>query len=122
MSTISLSQEEDMPIWELHFSGQYSASSFYAVINNRGVTPVHTPAVWKLDVPPRLHVFLWLLANDRLLTRDNLGKRRHVEDPSCLFCSELETSHHLFFDCFVAKLVWPVISELLNVSVGTDFE
>jgi hypothetical protein len=91
-------------------------------VNNRGVVPVHTPAVWKLNVPPRLHVFLWLLANDRFLTQDNLAKRRAVADGSCLFCSEAESSRHLFFDCFVAKLVWEVISELLNTSVGSDFE
>jgi hypothetical protein len=83
---------------------------------------VHAPAVWKLDVPPRLHVFLWLLANNKLLTRDNLAKRRPVEDQACLFCSENETSHHLFFDCYVAKLVWPGISDMLGVSVGVDFE
>jgi hypothetical protein len=122
MRSVSLSLDEDMPIWEFHESGQYSVSSFYAIINNRGVVPVHTPAVWKLNVPPRLHVFLWLLANDRLLTRDNLAKRRPVTDGSCLFCSEAESSRHLFFDCFVAKLVWEVISELLNTSVGSDFE
>jgi hypothetical protein len=122
MRSISLSLDEDMPIWEFHESGQYSVSSFYAIVNNRGVVPVHTPAVWKLNVPPRLHVFLWLLANDRLLTQDNLAKRRPVADGSCLFYSEVESSRHLFFDCFVAKLVWEVISELLNTSVGSDFK
>jgi hypothetical protein len=83
---------------------------------------MHTPAVWQLDVPPRLHVFLWLLANDKLLTRNNLTKRRHVDDLTCLSCSDSETCRHLFFDCFVAKLVWSGISDLLNVSVGSDFE
>ena len=104
-----------------HSSGVYSVSSFYAIINNRGVVPVHTPAVWKLKVPPRLHVFLWLLANNRLLTRDNLAKRRYVDDLSCLFYSEPETCHHLFFDCFVAKMVWVTISEIVDTPVGADF-
>jgi hypothetical protein len=111
-----------MPIWMLESSGQYSIRSFYAVANDRGVVPVHTPAVWQLDAPPRLHMFLWLLANDKLLTRNNLAKRRHVDDLTCLFCSESETCRHLFFDCLVAKLVWSGISDLLNVSVGSDFE
>ena len=118
----SLSEEEIMPLWMLQSSGVYSVRSFYAIINNRGVVPVHTPAVWSLKVPPRLHVFLWLLANNRLLTRYNLSKRRHVDDLSCLFCSEPETCHHLFFDCVVAKMVWSTISELVGTPVGADFE
>jgi hypothetical protein len=122
MHTVSIGEEEDVPVWEFHSSGTYSVSSFYAVINNRGVVPIHTPAVWRLHVPPRLQVFLWLFANNKILTRDNLAKRRLVSDMSCMFCSELESCHHLFFDCFVAKLVWPVISEILGVSVGTNFE
>jgi hypothetical protein len=40
----------------------------------------------------------------------------------CFFCSDPESVNHLFFDCFVAKLVWPVISKLLNIEVGQDFE
>ena len=104
-----------------HSCGVYSVQSFYAIINDRGVIPVHAPAVWKLHVPPRLNVFLWLLANNKTLTKDNLAKRGHVSDPSCLFYSEYETCHHLFIDRLVAKLIWPYISELLGVSVGTDF-
>jgi hypothetical protein len=86
----------DEPVWEFHSIGQYSVSSFYAVVNNHGVILVHTYAVWKLHIPPRIHVFLWLLANNRVLTRDNLVKRIYVPDLSCLFCCGLETVHHLF--------------------------
>jgi hypothetical protein len=66
--------------------------------------------------------FLWLLANNKVLTRDNLAKRRPVDDPTCLFCSELESSCHLFFQCCVAKVLWTVISEITEVPVGADFE
>ena len=46
------------------------------------------------------------------LTRDNLAKRRSVVDQSCLFCSEMETVTHLFFECAVAKQIWVMISEV----------
>jgi hypothetical protein len=114
MHTVNIGEDEDVPVWEFHSSGTYSVSSFYAVINNRGVVPIHTPAVWRLHVPPRLQVFLWLFANNKILTRDNLAKRRPLNDLTCLFCSEPESCHHLFFGCFVAKLVWPVVSEILG--------
>jgi hypothetical protein len=65
-------------------------------------------------------MFLWLLINNRVLTRDNLAKRRKVEDKTCLFCAKKETCQHLFFDCVVAKRCWVLIYEIIEVSVGED--
>jgi hypothetical protein len=57
ISFVSLSDEEDTPIWMFHPSGEYSVKSFYAIVNNGGVVPIHMPAIWKLAVPPRIHGF-----------------------------------------------------------------
>ena len=65
-------------------------------------------------------MFLWLLINNRVLTPDNLAKRRKVEDETCLFCAKKETSQHLFFDCVVAKRCWVLISEIIEVSAGEN--
>jgi hypothetical protein len=62
-------------------------------------------------VPPRLHIFLWLLATNKTLSRDNLAIRT-VEDESCLFCDDKESIHHLFFECCMAKCMWQVCSEV----------
>jgi hypothetical protein len=70
--------------------------TLYAIINNRGVKQVFTPVMWKISVPSRLHVFLWLLANNKVLTRDNRAKRNNVDDKTRLFCSENESTMHLF--------------------------
>jgi hypothetical protein len=32
--------------------------------------------------------YLWLFSNNKTLTIDNLNKHRHVEDKTCVFCSE----------------------------------
>jgi hypothetical protein len=64
----------------------------------------YTPLVWKLYVPSRLHIFLLLLAKNKVLTRDNLAKRKKLDDLSCLFCTESESVSHLFFDCCVAQV------------------
>ena len=79
-------------------------------------------SIWKLTIPPRVQFFLWLLSNNRVLTRDNLGKCREVSDPTCLFCSEKESISHLFFECCVARNIWLIISELLNQDIGANFE
>ena len=47
-------------------------------------------AVWHIKVPPIILFFLWLVSHNKILTRDNLCKRQHLDDLSCLFCFMLE--------------------------------
>ena len=119
-STISLFFEEDEMIWCFASNGKYNSQSLYRIINFRGIIPVHVSAVWSLKIPPRVHFFLWLLAKNKLLTR-NLSVRKKLEDVSCLFCTEDESVHHLFFDCVVSKQIWAIISECLDISIGDKF-
>jgi hypothetical protein len=71
---------------------------------------------------PLLHVFLWLLANNKVLTRDNLAKRKQADDKTCLFCDEFEFVLHLFFECCVAQLLWKTVSEISALPLIKDFE
>jgi hypothetical protein len=91
------------------------------VINFRGVAPVYLPAVWKILIPPRVHFFLWLVSKNKLLSRDNLEKRRKLDDTSCLF-AEIETTHHLLFECMVAKRAWELISQVAGFELGSNYE
>jgi hypothetical protein len=69
----------------------------YMMLLMIGVLDMSTPLVmWKIIVPPWLHI-LWLLVNNKTLTRDNLVKRMKVDDGSCLFCNEAE--HVLWLLC-----------------------
>ncbi|KAM3272212.1 hypothetical protein ACQJBY_042422 [Aegilops geniculata] len=103
---IILNDEEDAIIWKFESNGRYSVRSMYGIVNFRGVCPIHIPKIWQLHVPPNIHIFLWLLAHDKLLFRSNLSKRQHLDDLTCLFCSEYENSNHLFFECAIATEVW----------------
>src|SRR3954469_6233403 len=82
---------------------------------------IHQP-VWKIRIPPKIHVFLWLLANNKIMPRDNLQKRHIIKPLDCVFCCELETVHHLFFDCIVAKNIWKTVSSFLGKQIGNNFE
>jgi hypothetical protein len=66
--------------------------------------------------------FLWLLTQNKILTRDNVNKSKTVPDDSCLFCCEPESVHHLFFDCAVAPQIWVNISDCLDTNLGSNFE
>jgi hypothetical protein len=50
--------------------------------------------------------FLWLFTKNKLLTRDNLCKRKNLDDKSGIFCSENESTYHIFF-----IVVYPVSYE-----------
>lgn len=56
------------------------------------------------------------------MTRDNL-KMRHIKKPeSCVFCSEKETIHHLFFDCVVAQSICQDTSQYFDRQIGSSYE
>lgn len=120
-STIVFADEEDSLIWMFNSNGVYFSQPLYKIINFRGIMPVYVPAVWNLKIPPRVHFFLWLLSQNKVLTRDNLSVRKKVDDKTCLFCKEHESVAHLFFDCVVAKQLWCNVSEILGRNVGLDF-
>jgi len=121
-STISFSEEEDTMMWQFSSKGVYNVLSLYKIINFRGIQPVLVSSIWDIKVPPRVQYFLWLLSKNRLLTRDNLSKRRKVDDPSCLFCEEQESVNHLFFECAVARRLWAVLSSIFDVQLGGSLD
>lgn len=120
--SISFSEDCDSVCWAFDGSSKFSVQSMYKIITFRGILPVHTPAVWQLSVPPRIHIFLWLLSNNKILTRINLAKRRHVGDLRCLFYNEHETTHHLFFECIIANIMWKHLSDIFDIALGSNYE
>jgi hypothetical protein len=121
-SSIEFLDESDSIIWKFISSGKYSVKSLYAVVNDRGVRQIFSLVVWKIIVPPRIHISLWLVTNIKILTRDNMSKRESLDDMSCLFWSEAESVNHLFFSCGVAKCAWEALSEVMKIRIGLDFE
>jgi hypothetical protein len=66
---------------------------------------------------PEIHLFLCLLAHNKLATIDNLNKKGLDKPVQCCFCSE-ESIKHLFFECVVAKTIWKMMSGLLGCELG----
>jgi hypothetical protein len=121
-SSIIFTEEEDAIVWLFNLTGRYSFQSLYSIVNDRVVMQVFTPIMWKIHAPPRIHIFLCLLGNNKILTGDNLTKKRTVDDMTCLFCMEPETTHHLVFDCCVAPIMWETISEVVGVVIKPYFQ
>jgi hypothetical protein len=121
-NSLTLSHEKDALIWKYNSNGQYSVQTLYAIVNCRVFSPFMLLLFGSWMCPPRVHIFLWLLANNRLLTRDNLCKRKEISDKTCLFCTEPESITHMFFECCVANLIWQELSCLFDKPIGADFE
>jgi hypothetical protein len=60
ISFVNLSNVDDQPIWIFRPSGSYSVKSFYGVISNGGVVPIHSSTVWVLWIPPGFMSFFGL--------------------------------------------------------------
>jgi hypothetical protein len=118
---VSLRDEPDSVVWVWDRLGMYSSHSFCAIINYRGVKPVYIPAIWKIGVPPKIQLFIWLLSHKKLATVDNLRKRGINKPDQCSLCNEKESIMHLFFECVVAKVIWGYVGEFLGVDIGKDY-
>lgn len=78
--------------------------SFYLALKNCQVKfPKQT--LWKLKLPMKIKVFLWLLLHRSILTKYNLPKRDWHGEKKCKFCAMDESIDHLFFSCPMARYV-----------------
>ena len=121
LSLTKFSQQKDSFIWKYESNGIYSSKSLYAIVNFRGVQPIYLPVVWSVKIPPRVQGFLWLFSQNKIMTCDNLRKRGIAKPLECVLCKEIESVHHLFFDCLVARLIWAEVNYVFSISV-TGYE
>ncbi|KAJ1689310.1 hypothetical protein LUZ63_013465 [Rhynchospora breviuscula] len=105
---LQLSQGNDKHLWNWRTDGKYSAASVYRKLISAGKHVFAFKNVWKLRVPPSVHIFLVLLAHGRILTQDQLLKRNIPFHPKCVMCDLqiTESRVHLFCECTFAMNVW----------------
>ena len=70
----------------------------------------------KPKIPYKIKIFMWLVENNAILTKNNLIWRHWVGDPICQFCTAHETIDHLFFQCPVAKVTWGIVAHCLGAT------
>jgi hypothetical protein len=72
--------------------------------------------VWKAKVPPRVAFFIWTAALGKILTTENLRKRRVIILDWCCMCkSSGESTKHLLLHCSVAWELWNMVFILFGI-------
>lgn len=103
--------EEDSIIWTLESSGEYSARSAYAIQFAGNIQSNHPRVIWNVWASPRHKFFVWLLLQNRLWTAARLQLRGWDNNYFCVLCERnLETAHHLFFECPCSTVVWQAMA------------
>jgi hypothetical protein len=89
-----------------------SQKAYKALIGVQPAVPLFS-WIWKSSCQAKHKFFFWLLLNDRLNTRNLLGRKKMVlQSYNCatLECNREETLQHLFLTCPFAEECWNFIS------------
>lgn len=80
--------------------------------------------MWKVHVPPKSVLLIWILLHYRLPTWDRLQQKNLMGSGWFSLCkNSLETNVHLLCDCPFASQVWKdveAVTNLLNMWVKGD--
>lgn len=105
-----------MDSWWTKQGQQYSIGKAYKKIKNQGSKVVWDSIIWnRLSFPK--HRFTWWLAMlERLQAKQRLMMFGVCTNNLCCLCSkEIETHHHLFYECPVTVEVWKKACAWLGV-------
>lgn len=119
---IKMGVGRDRVEWTLTGDKNFSTKSLYRKL----VTDEYTypqKFLWKVKIPAKIKVFLWLVNKRSILTKDSLIKRGWVGSNLCVMCGREETIDHLFFTCTTASLLWSILKCSFNLkSIPNNFE
>ncbi|XP_039120313.1 uncharacterized protein LOC120256691 [Dioscorea cayenensis subsp. rotundata] len=109
---------KDLKLWSLTVNRSFSVKSFYDRLNDGGLRCPIAKFFWKGPCPRKVNIFNWLVWKDKILTLENLAKRRCNKLPTatCVLCHEaVESVDHLFLQCRFFLEVWAQISRVLQL-------
>jgi hypothetical protein len=114
----------DCVSWKWGKNKEFSVKSLYDNITSITYGP-YLKHIWKGKIPPKIKIFMWLLENNVLLTKENMVRRNWNGNTSCGFCDEFESTTHLFFNCHISagfglSIIW-VMSKILVLFVLLPF-
>lgn len=122
----ALSEHADALEWWWFMECKFSTKRCYKVLQDGGIRPLISTIVWKIWIPKKAKLFVWLSANSKILTKANLLKRGWAGNGEFTLCgNDFETNDYLLLVCPFSKMVWPKLlsycwqtSSLLSMIYG----
>jgi hypothetical protein len=94
---------EDQLWWSPSHKGKFKVRSFYKVLACKEVVHFSWKSIWQTKAPLKVAFFAWTVALGKILTMDNLRKRRAIVIDRCCMCKTNVESVDLLFHCEVAR-------------------
>lgn len=101
--------ENDRAGWRNETSGLYSVKTTYELASDSSssIEAAKWNNIWKLKVPSRIKVFVWLVRHNRIMTNQYRFKCGLTECDKCTSCGGLvEDTEHVIRRCPVADELW----------------
>jgi hypothetical protein len=105
LNTISPNDVKDEVRWKWLNMKQFTVKLVYQQLTKDHCGQSYQ-VIKKTKIPLKIKIFMWMVAQRAILTKDNMLSRNWHGDPGCYFCGFVETVDHLLFQCPVAKVVW----------------
>eukprot|EP00253_Pinus_taeda_P003415 PITA_03415 len=104
--------EQDKLRWGYEEKGTYTTKEAYLITLKDQLTKDKLwEKIWSPPIWPKISTFLWLLSHNRVLTWDNLRKRKFEGPSICLNCKkEEETVVHLMQLCPFSRKIWEKVT------------
>ncbi|GJN40328.1 hypothetical protein PR202_gb29533 [Eleusine coracana subsp. coracana] len=103
---VFLNDDEDLHLWKLEQSGQYSSRSAYHAYHFGKINFEPWRKIWKSWAPAKCKIFIWLAVRNRCWTADRLAKRNLPHPSQCPLCDQEEDVQHLLTTCVFARELW----------------
>ena len=107
----------DEMCWRPSSQKTFTVRFYYSLLSQPSRSFFPWKSIWKAKVPNRVAFFTWTTALERILTVDNLRKRRVIIIDWCCMCKvQGETVNHLLLHCTVAQELWSLIFVLFGIT------
>ncbi|XP_039130342.1 uncharacterized protein LOC120266746 [Dioscorea cayenensis subsp. rotundata] len=109
--------DNDKKVWGLTSNGVFSVKSFYGSLNDGGLRCPIANTFWKGPCPKKVNIFNWLAWKNKILSLENLAKRRcnRLPNDMCVLChADVESTDHLFLKCHFSREVWAYLCRFLQ--------
>lgn len=104
-------------------SSSFSTVDTWEALHPRGETVFWHRQVWFQGRIPKHTFITWVLASNRLGTRDRMRSWGLQVPENCILCNtEEDTKQHLFFYCSFSSEVWCFFCSRLSINPPTLFE